>query len=289
MDLETYPVPLGTVLDGRYLLHSMLGHGGMGYVYEGEDLRLGRRVAIKIVREGDDDRCTGERLFREAKAAARSEHPAVVTAYGYGSDPDQAIDYFVMERLHGETVSERLARVGPLSLPLVLRIGTECADALIAVHAAGVIHRDLKPSNIFLASRGRRVDDIKLLDFGLAKQISLQTLTLTGNVYGTPMYMAPEQLSDSKRVDARCDIYALGAVLYECLTAARPFAAPNPFRIALEVMHGAPPDPRARRLDVPEPLAQIVMRCMMRERNDRFPDASAMYTALGTVSGAEKS
>jgi serine/threonine protein kinase len=282
-DPVKYPVPLGSVLDGRYLLHAELGHGGMGYVYEAEDLRLGRRVAIKVVRDLGDDRKMGERLFREAKAAARAEHPAVVTAYGYGTDPDYGIDYFVMERLLGEPLSERIARVGPLPIPFVLRIAMESADALTAVHGAGVIHRDLKPSNIFLASRGQRVDDIKLLDFGLAKQLNLQTLTLTGQVYGTPMYMAPEQLCDSKRIDARCDIYALGAVMYECLTATPPFVAPSTLGVALEVVYGSQPDVRAQRQEVPEALAAIVTRAMMRERASRFVDARALYVALAQL------
>lgn len=284
VDVAAYPVPINTVLDGRYLLHVTLGHGGMGYVYEGEDLRLGRRVAIKVVRDhGDDEGRPGERLFREAKAAARAEHPAVVTAYGYGTDPDYGVDYFVMERLFGETVSQRIARVGPLPIPFVVKIALESADALIAIHGAGVIHRDLKPSNIFLAARGQRVDDIKLLDFGLAKQLSLQTLTTTGQVYGTPMYMAPEQLSDSKRVDVRCDIYSLGVVLYECLTASPPFVAPNTVGVALEVVYGEQPDVRRKRPDVPLKLAQLVTRCMKRERSERYADARALYAALGEL------
>lgn len=274
------PIPLGSVLDGRYRMCSMLGRGGMGHVYEGEDLRLGRKVAVKVVRDIEDEMMIGERLFREAKAAARAEHPAVVTAYGFGNDPDLGVNYFVMERLHGETVQQRIDQLGPLPLPLVKRIATETTDALIAVHAAGVIHRDLKPSNIFLATRRQRVDDIKLLDFGIAKQPTLQSLTATGQVYGTPMYMAPEQLNDSKRVDARCDVYSLGTVIFECLTGSPPFAAPNPLALAFGVLHGEQPDVRAKRRDVPEGLAAIVQRCMRKEREERFPDARALYSAL---------
>jgi serine/threonine-protein kinase len=276
------PLALGTVLDGRYRIDRVLGRGGMGVVYAAEDLRLGRRVAVKIV--GDlDDVDLGERLFREAKAAARAEHPAVITVYGFGSDPDFGVHYFVMELLQGETVGERIARVGPLPFPLVLRIAIEVCDALIAVHDAGVIHRDLKPNNIFLSNRGRRVDEIKLLDFGVAKQVNLQTLTVTGQVYGTPLYMAPEQLTDSKRVDARCDVYALGAVIFECLAGAPPFAAAHPFAVALAVTHGPQPNVLDKRKDVPEALAAIVSRCMLRDRERRFADARAVYLALGAI------
>jgi eukaryotic-like serine/threonine-protein kinase len=276
-------VATGSVLDGRYRVHTLLGQGGMGCVYAAEDLQLGRCVAIKVVPDAGEDLTAGERLFREAKAAARAEHPAVITAYGYGSDPELGVDYFVMERLLGETVGQRIERLGPLPLPLVMRIAIETTDALIAVHAAGVIHRDLKPSNIFLTARGQRVDDIKLLDFGVAKQLNLETLTKTGQVYGTPMYMAPEQLSDSKRVDARSDLYALGAVLFECLAGTPPFEAPGMLALALEVVYGREPNVLAKRRDAPEALAAIVNKCLKKRREDRFMDAREVYLALGRL------
>jgi eukaryotic-like serine/threonine-protein kinase len=277
------PLALGVVLDGRYRVHGVLGQGGMGHVYAGEDLRLGRQVAIKVAHEAEPELMLGERLFREAKAAARADHPAVITAYGYGTDSELGVDYFVMERLYGETVGQRIERVGRLPVPLVLRIAIETCDALIAVHSANVIHRDLKPSNIFLAQRGQRVDEIKLLDFGVAKQLNLQTLTATGQVYGTPMYMAPEQLTDSKHVDVRCDVYSLGAVMLECLTGKPPFVAANTFALALEVVYGAEPDVRGRCSDVSEELAAVVSRCLKKQRESRFPDARAVYLALGKL------
>lgn len=271
----------GTVIDGRYSVRALLGHGGMGHVYEAQDLRLGRIVAVKVVRDANDDGRTGERLFREARAAARADHAAVVTAYGFGVDPELAIDYFVMERLHGETVQQRIARIGPLPFPLLHRIALDAADALIAVHEAGVIHRDLKPSNVFLATRGRRFDEVKLLDFGVAKQFDVHTLTTTGHVCGTPTYMAPEQLSDPKRVDARCDLYSLGAVLFECSTGKPPQAAPNALAAALEIVYGT--EPELRRDDIPVAFAEIVQLCMKKSRDARFADARALYLALEAV------
>jgi len=269
-----------TILDGRYRIQALLGHGGMGCVYAAEDLRLGRQVAIKVVRSDAADSSLGERLFREARAAARSDHPAIVTAFGYGSDPELGVDYFVMERLHGETVGQRIARTGPLPLALVRHIGLGASEALIAVHDAGVIHRDLKPNNLFLSSRRQRIDELKLLDFGVAKQDNLQPLTSTGQVWGTPAYMAPEQLCDSKRVDARCDVYALGAVLWECLAGRPVFEGPDTVAMAYEIARASSPSIRSIRAETPEPLADIIAQCMQRDPDLRFQDALALHAAL---------
>ena len=280
MDDTTSDISPPTILDGRYRIGALLGSGGMGQVFVGEDLRLGRQVAIKVVRPGPDDATLGERLFREARAAARSDHPAVVTAFGYGSDPDLGVDYFVMERLHGETVGQRIQRIGPLPLTLLHRIAIETCDALGAVHDAGVIHRDLKPNNLFLATRGPRVDELRLLDFGVAKQLSLQTITATGQIWGTPVYMAPEQLLDAKRVDPRCDLYALGAVLYECLTGSPPFEADNAVAMAFKVVHESAPDARALRPDAPVELVELISRCMRKDPDERFQHARQLQRAL---------
>jgi len=277
------PPPLGTLLDGRYRLQGLLGSGGMGRVYEAEDMRLGRRVAIKVLYEDDADGTMAERLFREAKAAARAEHPAVVTTYGYGVDPELGVDYVVMECLQGETLAARIERDGKLSIPFILRVGLEIAEALIAVHEAGVVHRDLKPSNVFLATRGRRIDDVKLLDFGVAKQLDLHTLTLTGQIYGTPQYMAPEQINDSKRVDRRSDIYSLGVVLYECATGELPFREKNVTALLCQIMFGAEPNVRARRADLPEPLAAAIARCLQRQAGNRYQTARSLYEALAPL------
>ena len=278
------PPLLETLLDGRYRLKSVLGEGGMGRVYDGEDLRLGRRVAVKVMLDDNSgDESLGERFFREAKAAARADHPAVVTTFGCGTDLELGISYVVMERLQGETVEARIRRIGPLPLALIVRIALETADALAAVHAADVIHRDLKPTNLFLATRGRRVDQLKLLDFGVAKQLDLPSLTTTGQVYGTPMYMAPEQLQDSKRVDARCDLYSLGAVLLECATGKPPFRATQEVALIAEIVFGESPKLRGVRADLNGPLAEVIERCLAKRASDRYPSALAVIEALAPL------
>ncbi|MET0389972.1 MAG: serine/threonine-protein kinase, partial [Polyangiales bacterium] len=186
MSFVAEPPPLGTLLDGRYRLTALLGEGGMGRVYEGEDMRLGRRVAVKVIYDDAGDATLAERLYREARAAARAEHHAVITTYGCGVDEELGLDYLVMERLDGETLGQRLIRLRVLPFPLIVRVGLEVADALAAVHGTGVVHRDLKPSNIFLASRGRRVDDVKLLDFGVAKLANDKHKIEDGLIVGTP-------------------------------------------------------------------------------------------------------
>ncbi|MDB4977295.1 MAG: serine/threonine protein kinase [Myxococcaceae bacterium] len=253
----------------------------MSVVYDAEDLRLLRGVAIKVVR-GRSSHSMVERLFREAKAAARADHPAIVTVYEYGTDEPTGIDYLAMERLRGEDLATRIAREGPLSFELVIRIGVETADALSAVHRTGIVHRDLKPANIFLSQRGRRVDEVKLLDFGTAKHFDLQTLTMPGQVLGTLAYMPPEQMRDSKHIDARVDIYALGVSLYQCLTAQLPFGQESAIKLAAQMLMG---QRRAiplqdLRADVPPWLSAVITRCMQQRPADRFPTAAALRDAL---------
>jgi serine/threonine-protein kinase len=151
------------------------------------------------------------------------------------------------------------------------------------VHAAGVVHRDLKPSNLFLARRGRRIDQLTLLDFGVAKLVDLPSLTTTGQVYGTPMYMAPEQLKDSKHVDARSDLYALGAVLLECVTGTVPFPQLNAAHLVSEIVFGASPTVDGLRADLPHTLAQVIKRCLQKRAIDRYQNALAVIDALASL------
>jgi serine/threonine-protein kinase len=274
----------GLLLDGRYRVGPRIGSGGMSVVHEAEDLRLSRKLAIKLLKGESSDEVV-ERLFREARAAARANHAAVVTVFGYGTDAPTGLHYLAMERLQGEDLAARIAKQGSLPIQLVLRLGIDIADALAAVHATGVVHRDLKPSNVFLARRGVHVDDVKLLDFGVAKQVDLHTLTAPGEVIGTLLYMAPEQLADPKHVDARSDLYALGALLYECLSARAPFEDVNLAELATRILYGDPADVTSFRSDIPPALAAIVHKCLARRARDRYPTALRVRDTLLELRG----
>ncbi|MDB4986877.1 MAG: Protein kinase [Myxococcaceae bacterium] len=272
---------IGALLDGRYRLLGFLGRGGTGCVYEAMDLRLSRTVALKaLYADTDGSAQAGERLFREARAAASSDHPAIATTYGFGVDHELGVSFVVMERLKGETLAQRIERTGPLPVELVIEVASELLDALAVVHEAEIVHRDIKPSNVFLATRGRRVDEVKLLDFGAARLLDLHTLTATGDLYGTPMYMAPEQLRDASSVDARSDLYSLGLVLEECLTGEPPFKARNLVVLTTEILLGRSVDVRKRRPDCPDVLAALIARCTRAAREERFVDARSAAQAL---------
>jgi len=273
------PLIEGTLLAGRYRLKYTLGQGGMSTVYAAEDLRLGREVAIKLIRETQTSQLS-ERLFREAQAAARANHPGVVTVFAHGTDDDTGRDYLVMEKLEGEDLKTRLARLQHLPSQQVLTLARDVADALAAVHATGVLHRDLKPGNIYLARRGLRVDEVKLLDFGLAKHLDWQTLTEPGQLVGTIAYMAPEQLIASGKVSARSDVYGLGVVMFECLSGRLPHTASSVPGLAAAITgQDAPPLARVR-LDVPAGMCEVVDRCLAREPSRRFASARALCAAL---------
>lgn len=272
----------GVLLDGRYRILACLGRGGMSVVYEAEDLALARRVAVKLV-VATPDSPVAERVFREAKAAARAQHPVVVTVFAYGHDEDLGVQYLVLELLHGEDLARRIARVGPLPLELVLRVGIEVSDALEQVSHVNVVHRDLKPANVFLASRGMRVDEVKLLDFGIAKALDMRTLTGPGDVLGTPAYMAPEQVLSASAVDARTDIYALGAVLYEAVTGERAFPGTSLSRVTHAVLKQVPAEVSSLRAGVPAGLELVISRCLKKDPNARFSTARELTAELLSV------
>jgi eukaryotic-like serine/threonine-protein kinase len=269
----------GMLLGGRYRIGDLIGQGGMSAVYAAEDLRLARVVAVKLLAcDGADS--DAERLFREAKAAARAQHPAVVTVFGFGSDDALGLDYLAMEYLEGEDLAARIRAQGALAEPFVVRLGAEIADALAAVHATGVVHRDLKPANIFLARRGLRVDEVKLLDFGVARHSDMQTLTAPGQLIGTLRYMAPEQLRNPRAAGPRSDIYALGVTLYEALTAESPYRGRDAMALTMQVGSGVRVPLLERRPETSASVRDVVERCLALDPAARFSSARTLCEAL---------
>ena len=264
---------------GRYRIIDRLGEGGMGVVYEAADERLGRPIALKVIRE---DAATTpvarERFWREARLAARVNHPHVCQIYEVGEAGDQL--FIAMERLDGEPLSTRLEH-GAVPLPDAVRIGLDVLEALDALHGSGVVHRDLKPSNIFLTRHG-----VKLLDFGLARPLvdeagdGRSPLTHPGLIVGTPKYMAPEQLQRGT-IDARTDVFAAGAILYEMLTGNAAFDASSVAGIADRILHADPQvlggSPAIAAAD------RVIHRALAKSPEIRYPSASAMADDLRTV------
>ena len=269
---------------GPYEIIASVGAGGMGQVYKARDTRLDRTVAVKILPPYfAHDPQLRQRFDREARTVAALNHPHICVLHDIGEQ--DGIAYLVMEYLEGETLASRLAR-GPLPPDEVVRYGTEIADALDRAHRHGVIHRDLKPANVMLTRTGA-----KLLDFGLARPpvesvFSSETrapgdtpITQAGVLVGTLQYMAPEQL-ESGPVDARTDIFALGAVLYEMCTGERAFPGENQASIIASIINRQPPMPSTRRPSLPPALDHIVWRALSKNPDDRWQTARDVYLEL---------
>ena len=278
----------GTSL-GAFTIVEPLGAGGMGEVYRARDTRLDRQVAIKVLSSKRDSASSSrERFEREARAISRLSHPRICTVHDVGVAEISGSDvpYLVLELLDGETLAARIAR-GPLSIEQSLGYAIDIADALIAAHSQGIVHRDLKPANVMLTSTG-----VKLLDFGLAQLRTLEPvvpsaaavasvsgLTSAGLVIGTLPYASPEQLR-GVRVDARTDIFAFGALLYEMLTGSRPFTADSQAALIAAVLeHDAPPVSDRQPL-APASLDRIVQKCLAKNPDDRWQTARDLKSEL---------
>ncbi|MEP6860169.1 MAG: protein kinase [Deltaproteobacteria bacterium] len=270
---------LGTTI-GPYRVARLIGIGGMGRVYKGVHPTIGSRVAIKVLsRECSDRRDLVERFFAEAKAVNVVAHENIVNVLDLATLPDGR-PYIVMEYLDGSPLSsiiEQARTRGPLPLGSIARLVAEVLDALAAAHAKGVIHRDLKPDNIFVSPNGRG----KVLDFGIAKlQPELGgSATHTGSLLGTPHYMSPEQAA-GKSADARADVYAMGVILFECVTLHKPFSADSLFELLRKHIEAPPPLPRALRPDLPPELEAVILQALAKQPDQRFNSAHAMSLAL---------
>jgi serine/threonine protein kinase/Tol biopolymer transport system component len=270
---------------GPYEILSPLGAGGMGEVYRARDTRLGREVAVKVLPQHlSVSSETRQRFEREAKTISQLSHPHVCALFDVGREGDT--EYLVMELLEGETLSARLVK-GSLPLDQTLRYGQEIADALDRAHRQGIVHRDLKPTNVMLTKSG-----VKLLDFGLAKAMepaaspssltalpTQNNLTQEGTILGTFQYMAPEQL-EGKEADARTDIFALGAVLYEMATGKKAFPAASQASLITAIMSANPPSISAAQPASPPALDRVVTTCLAKDPEDRWQNAGDVAKEL---------
>jgi serine/threonine-protein kinase len=276
----------GAILAGRYRVDGWLGQGGMGVVLLGRHLELGTKVAIKLLRAnqpGVDE----ARFLREARAAARIDSEHVVRVLDVGRLDDGA-PFMVMEHLNGSDLSHALETAGRFAVEEAVSIVLQACEAIGAAHALGVIHRDIKPSNIYLSTTRGGGRCVKVLDFGISKLVQPlegatgEGLGMTGTsaVIGSAWYMSPEQLQDSKRVDARTDIWSLGVVLYEVLTGSRPFEGQNAAAVGARIATAPPPSLRGLRPDVSSGLEAVVLRCLEKEPDARYSDVAALSKAL---------
>ena len=262
------------ILLDRYEVGRLLGAGGMAEVFEGRDRLLARRVAIKVLQlQFARDPSFLIRFKREAQAAASLSHPNIVGVYDTGSE--DGTHFIVMEYVDGRTLKEVIRAEGPLYPERAAEICADVCSALVAAHARGLIHRDIKPGNVMLTPDGK----VKVMDFGIARATTSETITQTAAVVGTAQYISPEQ-AQGQAVDYRSDIYSLGCCLYEMLTGTVPFTGATPVAIAYRHVREDPTPPRMLNADVPAPLEAICLKAMAKLPDNRYQTAAEFQSDL---------
>lgn len=281
-DTESQPLPLsvGSVLDGRFLLERMLGAGGMGYVVLARHVALEERVAIKLLLPGRADEDARHRLVREARIAVKIKSDHVVRILDVVNTGPNA-PYIVMEHLEGEDLAARLERSGPLEPAAAAEVVAQACEVVGEAHYRGLAHRDLKPSNLFLVAKPGQPRFVKVLDFGISKMLDggTERLTASNSLLGSPAYAAPEQLRDARAVDRRCDVWALGVVLYESLVGELPFSGATIAEVCMKILE-VPPTPPPARIALPERMLAIIDRCLRKEPGERYDNLSELAGAL---------
>lgn len=269
---------------GGYRVLRALGHGGMGVVFEAEEVALARRVALKLMRPQfalcDDAR---RRFVREAQTAAATEHDHIVPIFGVGEV--HGVPFLAMPLLPGESLAARLERERILPIADLVQVGRDVASGLSAAHTAGLVHRDIKPANLWLEGpgAGKPFRRVRVLDFGLARSQTPDGLSSTGELLGTPAYMSPEQV-DGRPLDGRSDLFALGCVLYRAATGRPPFDGPTVTAVLRSVADHRPPAPKKLRPDLPGELSDLILRLLEKSPERRPVSAAAVGDALRTVS-----
>jgi serine/threonine protein kinase/tetratricopeptide (TPR) repeat protein len=272
----------GQIVASRFEIEHLAGEGGMGAVYRARDLHDGAQVALKLLRESKRTSIDEQRLGREARLLAELRHPGIVRYVAHGSTSD-GTPYLAMEWLEGEDLSAKLTRTGPLSLLEVMSLARHVAEALGAAHTSGILHRDIKPQNLFLPDG--ELSRAKLVDFGIARSLSkTHSLTRSQAFLGTPSYAAPEQVRDTREVDARADIFSLGCVLFECLTGRPPFQGEHVMAILAKVLFEEAPHVSELRADVPEALGDLIARMLAKDPAQRPADGSQVSAELAPLS-----
>jgi len=284
----------------QYRLKRSLGSGGMGDVFLAEHRLLRRPCALKLIRPAAAaDPVSLSRFEREVHATARLSHPNIVEVYDYGRDEGGTF-FYVMEYLPGLSLDELVKRHGPMPPARVIHLLGQVCSALAEAHSAGMVHRDVKPANVFAAFRGGRHDVVKLLDFGLVMASPRLdprpespppgpagvALSDAGTVRGTPLYMAPEQITAAPTLDHRCDLYAVGAVAYLLLTGRPPFTGDDRLKVMAAKLRDPSPPPSAIRPGIPDDLERVVLRCLERSPTDRYADARSLGQALDACADA---
>jgi eukaryotic-like serine/threonine-protein kinase len=275
-------VPIGAVLAGKYRVERVLGQGGMGVVVEATQLDLERRVALKFLRQSvvPEQGSALTRFEREARTIARMRGEHVVQVYDVGR-LEHGEPFIVMELLTGEDLSALLERERRLPVATAVDYVLQACEAMAEAHVAGVIHRDLKPANLFVSKRADGRPLVKVLDFGISKLLSETTsLSLTSGVLGSPLYMSPEQLSSSKDIDPRTDVWSLGTILYELLTGSPAFQAEGLAQVCARIMAGAPDPIRNELRDVPPALEAVLVKCLRRYPEERYLSVADLAAAL---------
>lgn len=276
---------------GQYQLRRKIGSGGMGEVYLAEHSLLKRPCALKLIRpEAGADPLALARFEREVQSSAKLAHHNTIEIYDFGHSDDGTF-YYVMEFLHGMSLADMVNEYGPLPPGRVIYLFRQACTGLAEAHGLGLVHRDLKPGNLFIAVLGGESDVAKVLDFGLVKiteSPGATTLTAELTVSGTPLYMAPEQAAADRSLDARADIYALGAMMYHALTGRPPFQGDNPFDVMIAHARDPVVPPSEVRPGIPEDLEQVVLRCLAKKPADRYPTVKALKEALAACSSASE-